>query len=109
MPKTLTSLSKTALAAAYIQALDDKDLGPDFTDPYGDMFLDDEGRAMGEQLIQLVPVTLKWVKYRNRYFDEVLLKQIRSGVKQVVELGGGFSTRFIRYQSEDVVFYEIDV
>jgi methyltransferase (TIGR00027 family) len=53
-----------------------------------------------------------WVLLRERYIDEVLCKAVQSGARQLLLLGAGFDTRFLRLPEISqchVDIYELDL
>jgi methyltransferase (TIGR00027 family) len=54
------------------------------------------------------PPSRDLVKIRTKYLDDMLEKQLRSNVRQIVILGAGLDTRAVRKHSAAVSYFEID-
>ncbi len=81
---------------------------PLFSDHITYIFLNDETETVADEIASDSPSTPFLVRYRTRYFDDLLLKKIESGIKQIAILGSGLDTRSLRFRLPDVVYYEID-
>jgi methyltransferase (TIGR00027 family) len=49
-----------------------------------------------------------WVAARTRFFDDMVLRAIATGVPQVVLLGAGYDGRALRFRTPGVTYFEVD-
>jgi methyltransferase (TIGR00027 family) len=49
-----------------------------------------------------------WLAARTRFFDDIVLAEIRDGATQVVLLGAGYDGRALRFRTPGVRFFEVD-
>lgn len=104
----IDKVGKTAFIIAAYRSWENRHPQPLFNDPFAEIFLDDSAKQQAEAIANIMPLTIQMVRYRVKYFDDVLSTHLESGLRQVVILGAGFDTRALRFQKELVRFFEID-
>ncbi|MEH1907748.1 MAG: SAM-dependent methyltransferase [Nostoc sp.] len=104
----INQISKTAFVTAQWRVEENDNVAPLFVDDIAKSFLNNETKIIADSAAQTFPLSKEMIKYRTKYFDDSLLNQINSGVKQIVILGAGIDTRSLRYNAKDIKFYEID-
>ena len=81
---------------------------PLFRDPYSEWFIHERGRAMADAICAAYPPVEATIRYRTRYFNQWLEREIARGIRQVVTLGAGMDMRPHLYATPGVTFYEVD-
>lgn len=104
----LKNVSGTAFIIAEFRAEENEAAIPLYRDEIVRLFLNDETKAIAEQVAQTFPAAKEMVKVRTKYFDDVLSEQISQGCQQIVILGAGLDTRAVRIPAEGVTYFEID-
>ena len=104
----IRDVSGTAFVVAEYRAEESKEPTPIYEDPVVGIFLSEASRRAAERVSSRFPAVKDMVKTRTRYFDDMLDRQIVSGIRQVVILGAGLDTRAVRKQSAGVRYFEID-
>jgi methyltransferase (TIGR00027 family) len=77
-------------------------------DPIVGLFLSDDSKRAAGRVTASFPPSRDLVRIRTKYLDDMLEKQLRSNVRQVVILGAGLDTRAVRKHSAAVRYFEID-
>jgi methyltransferase (TIGR00027 family) len=108
MSTTIDKISQTSVIIAYWRMRETEKPEPLFSDHLAHLFLDCAATETAQRVTSLSPSTEVLVQFRSRYFDEQILRQTATGVKQVVLLVAGLDTRAIRFGPPEVSFYEID-
>jgi len=104
----IDEVGKTAFIVACWRAQEAQRKNPIFTDPHARLFVNEEMSGVANDLSQVLPGGPAMVRYRTRFFNDSLAKQIASGKRQVIILGAGFDTRSLTSESKNVRFFEID-
>ena len=81
---------------------------PLFRDPYSEWFIHERGQAMADVICATYPPVEATIRYRTRYFNQWLEREIARGIRQVVTLGAGMDMRPHLYATPGVTFYEVD-
>jgi methyltransferase (TIGR00027 family) len=105
---TIENVSGTAFVVAEFRAEENTEPAPLYRDPIVGLFLNDDSRRAAGRVAASFPPTRDLVRIRTKYLDDMLEKQLRSNVRQVVILGAGLDTRAVRKHSADVRYFEID-
>ena len=105
---TIENVSGTAFVVAEFRAEENTEPAPLYTDPIVGLFLNDDSKRAAGRVAASFPPTRDLVRLRTRYLDDVLDRQLRSNVRQVVILGAGLDTRAVRKHSAAVNYFEID-
>jgi methyltransferase (TIGR00027 family) len=111
--------SAETLAALRAMVANESDLAVRCEDPLAKLFLGLKYRLVTgirpqpllKQIVHVAaPGTYCFTIVRTRHFDEILLSEIRAGIKQLVLLGAGYDSRAFRFQKElvDIRIFEID-
>ena len=101
---TIENVSGTAFVVAEFRAEENTQPAPLYTDPIVGLFLNDDSKRAAERVAASFPPTRDLVRIRTRYLDDMLDKQLRSNVRQVVILGAGLDTRAVRKHSAAVSY-----
>ena len=105
---TIENVSGTAFVVAEFRAEENTEPAPLYTDPIVGLFLNDDSKRAAGRVAASFPETRDLVRIRTKYLDDMLEKQLRSNVRQVVILGAGLDTRAVRKHSAAVSYFEID-
>ena len=81
---------------------------PLFADPYAEWFVHERGRAMADAICAAYPPVEATIRYRTRYFNGWLEREIARGTRQIVTLGAGMDMRPHLYATPGVTFFEVD-
>ncbi len=101
-------VSGTAFVVAEFRAEENAEPAPLYTDTIVGLFLNEDSKRAAKRVTDDFPLIKEPVKLRTKYFDDALVKQLRSHVRQVVILGSGLDTRAVRKAAAGVTYYEID-
>ena len=104
----INEIGATAFVIASIRALESEKSPPLFEDPYAQWFSNDWARSAAQQMDAAFPPSTTMIRFRTRYFNELVERGIASGISQVVLLGGGFDMRAHIFANPDVAFFEVD-
>ena len=102
------NVSGTAFVVAEFRADENSRVNPLYRDSVVSLFLSEESRQAAERVERNFPLAKDLVKIRTKYLDDMLVKQIRGHVRQVVILGAGLDTRAVRKPASGVMYFEID-
>lgn len=105
---TIQDVSGTAFVVAEFRAEENGAAAPLYHDPIVSMFLGDESRSAAARIATRFPAVKDMVKLRTRYLDDMLDRQLRANVRQVLILGAGLDTRAVRKRAPNVRYFEID-
>ena len=105
---SIETVSGTAFVVAEFRAEENNEMSPLYRDPVVGLFLDQDTRRAAARVAASFPPVKDLVKIRTRYFDDMLERQIVTGVEQVVVLGAGLDTRAARKPADGVTYFEID-
>src|SRR5215831_11436710 len=105
---TIENVSGTAFVVAEFRAEENTEPAPLYADPIVGLFLNDDSKRAAGRVAASFPPTRDLVRIRTKYLDDMLEKQLRSNVRQVVILGAGLDTRAVRKRSAAVSYFEID-
>ncbi len=67
-----------------------------FTDPYAQLFFDDEANSEAGQMFDQLPFFRPHIRVRTRYIDDTVRRALADGVRDIVLPGAGFDTRALR-------------
>lgn len=98
----------TAFVIASIRAMEGEKKKPLFDDQYAEWFSNDKSLAAAKQMDAIFTPSTTMVRFRTRYFDQLVKRSIDDGANQIVLLGGGFDMRAHRFSTPKVSFFEID-
>lgn len=104
----INEIGATAFIIAGIRALEDERDEPMFSDPYAELFLNEELRERAKQLTQVHFAVGDAIRLRTVAFNTVVENSIKQGVRQVVTLGSGFDMRHAIFATKRVQFFEVD-
>jgi methyltransferase (TIGR00027 family) len=104
----IESVSGTAFVVAEFRAEENDEVAPLYRDPIVEFFLDEDTRRAAGLVAAKFPPVKDLVRIRTKYLDDMLEKQILSGIRQVVILGAGLDTRAVRRPAPGVIYFEID-
>ena len=105
----LSFIQLTALMPAYGRSLESIRDQPMFADPFAAMFLQAASEHSDVTAGFPAPV-LEYFAVRTKFFDETLLKAVRSGCRQVVLLAAGLDARAFRLPwPEGTKVFEVDL
>ena len=104
----INDVGSTAFIIAAYHAEEEFNDNPLFASKYAKLFMTEDGQNKADEYSQLFPVGKKMIRYRIKFFDDIIHENIENGTKQVVILGSGFDMRACDYIDRDVVFYDID-
>ena len=117
--KSMTAISMMCWRGIAAQDPDPKTRNPDYLAVKIinlDLMLEYMGWTLDfESSVQSINQEKLWMFYyataRTKHIDSVLLKELESGVKQVVIMGAGYDTRAFRFYKEfpKVRFFEVDL
>jgi methyltransferase (TIGR00027 family) len=80
-----------------------------FADPFADELAGERGVAMMNRSERVGGGENRFIPVRVRWFDDAILAEVSTGVRQVVLLGAGFDTRPYRLDlPPDLDWYELD-
>jgi methyltransferase (TIGR00027 family) len=105
---TIENVSGTAFVVAEFRAEENTEPAPLYADPIVGLFLNDDSKRAAGRVAASFPPSRDLVRIRTKYLDDMLEKQLRSNVRQVVILGAGLDTRAVRKHSAAVSYFEID-
>ena len=105
---TIENVSGTAFVVAEFRAEENTEAAPLYADPIVGLFLNDDSKRAAGRVTASFPPSRDLVRIRTKYLDDMLDKQLRSNVRQVVILGAGLDTRAVRKHSAVVSYFEID-
>ena len=105
---TIENVSGTAFVVAEFRAEENTEPAPLYADPIVGLFLNDDSKRAAGRVAASFPPTRDLVRIRTQSLDDMLEKQLRSNVRQVVILGAGLDTRSVRKHSAAVSYFEID-
>ncbi len=105
---SINNVGSTALVTACLRAIAKKRDLKLFNDPYAEWFVNDEIRSKVQLFMTLFPESSETVCYRSYKMSEVVDREIKSGMKQIVLLGAGFDMRAEIFAGEGATFYEVD-
>ncbi len=108
MDSIYEKVGRTAFVIAEWRAEESESADPIFSDHLANIFLNTETQQAASDIAKASPSTKFLVRYRTRYFDDVILNRIQKGIKQFLILGSGLDTRPIRLNSDGVKFYEVE-
>ncbi|MBU8854952.1 class I SAM-dependent methyltransferase [Bacillus sp. FJAT-26377] len=108
MESIYEKVGRTAFVIAEWRAEESESASPLFSDHLANIFLNVDTSKNALAIAEDSPSTRFLVRYRTRYFDDLILQKIRQGIKQFVILGSGLDTRPIRLGAKGVTFYELD-
>ncbi len=98
----------TAFVVAEFRADENREAEPLYQDHIVELFLNEDTRAAAARVSTNFPSVKDLVRIRTKYLDDMLDKQLRLGVRQVVVLGAGLDTRAVRKPAAGVTYFEID-
>jgi methyltransferase (TIGR00027 family) len=104
----IENVSGTAFVVAEFRAEENAEPTPLYADPIVELFLNEDTKRAAARVAASFPPSRDLVRIRTKYLDDMLEKQLRSGVRQVVVLGAGLDTRAVRKRSASVSYFEID-
>src|SRR5262245_57261239 len=104
----IRNVSGTAFVVAEFRAHENGEPNPLYRDPVVTLFLTDETREAARRVAASFPPVKDLVRIRTKYLDDMLDRQLREDVRQVVILGAGLDTRAVRKPSVGVTYFEID-
>jgi methyltransferase (TIGR00027 family) len=104
----IRNVTGTAFVVAEFRAEENWEKAPLYQDPVVGLFLNEESRAAATRVATGFPPCKDMVRLRTKYLDDMLDRQLRSGVRQVVVLGAGLDTRAVRKPATGVTYFEID-
>jgi methyltransferase (TIGR00027 family) len=104
----IENVSGTAFVVAEFRAEENTEPAPLYTDPIVGLFLNDDSKRAAGRVAANFPPSRDLVRIRTKYLDDMLEKQLRLDVRQVVILGAGLDTRAVRKHSTGVSYFEID-
>jgi methyltransferase (TIGR00027 family) len=102
------NVTGTAFVVAEFRAEENWESTPLYHDPVVGLFLNQDTREAAARVAASFPHVKDLVRLRTKYLDDMLEKQIRSHVRQVVVLGAGLDTRAVRKRAAGVSYFEID-
>ena len=105
---TIENVSGTAFVVAEFRAEENTEPSPLYADPIVGLFLNDDTKQAAGRVASSFPPSRDLVRIRTKYLDDMLEKQLRANVRQVVILGAGLDTRAVRKRSAAVRYFEID-
>jgi methyltransferase (TIGR00027 family) len=105
---TIENVSGTAFVVAEFRAEENMESAPLYADPIVGLFLNDDSKRAAARVAASFPPSRDLVRIRTKYLDDMLEKQLRLNVRQVVILGAGLDTRAVRKHSAAVSYFEID-
>jgi methyltransferase (TIGR00027 family) len=105
---TIENVSGTAFVVAEFRAEENTEPAPLYVDPIVGLFLNDDSKRAAGRVAASFPPSRDLVRIRTKYLDDMLEKQLRSNVRQVVILGAGLDTRAVRKESAAARYFEID-
>jgi methyltransferase (TIGR00027 family) len=108
MSTTIRNVSGTAFVVAEFRADENSAVAPLYNDPIVSVFLSDESRSAATRIAARFPAVKDMVKVRTKYLDDMLDRQLRANVRQVLILGAGLDTRAVRKRAPNVRYFEID-
>ena len=104
----INKVGSTAFVIASIRHLESEKERPLFSDPFAEWFSNPLAEEAVKKMELAFTPSTSMIRFRTRYFDELIHSQIQKGVKQIVLLGGGFDMRAHRLNRAGVTFYEVD-
>ena len=104
----IKSVTGTAFVVAEFRAEENSEPAPLYQDSVVGLFLNDETREAAGRVSTSFPPAKDLVRIRTKYLDDMLDRQLKSGVRQVVILGAGLDTRAVRKPAAGVTYFEID-
>jgi len=105
---SINNIGSTALVTACLRAIGKKRDHKLFNDPYAQWFVNDEIRSKVQLFMTLFPESSETVCYRFYKLSEIVDREIKNGMRQIVSLGAGFDMRAEIFAGEDATFYEVD-
>jgi methyltransferase (TIGR00027 family) len=98
----------TAFVVAEFRAEENSEPVPLYQDSVVGLFLNQETREAAGRVSASFRSVKDLVRIRTKYLDDMLDKQLHSGIRQVVILGAGLDTRAVRKPAAGVTYFEID-
>lgn len=99
-------VSNTALITAAARAVGNNQDSPLVIDPYSELLAGEDGKKLLQEFGELFAL-LETI--RTKFFDDAVLEAVKSGKKQVVDLGAGLDTRPYRMDlPKDLLWFEVD-
>lgn len=108
MSTIIRNVSGTAFVVAEFRAEENDAAAPIYHDPIVRLFLGEESRAAAARMTARFSPVKEMVKVRTKYLDDMLDRQLRANVRQVLILGAGLDTRAARKRAPNVRYFEID-
>ena len=108
MPMDLSNVAATSSMNPCVRAKEADRAHPLFADPYAGWFVHEAGQRMADAICAAFPPVEATIRYRTRYFNRWLEREVARGTRQVVTLGAGMDMRPHLYTSPGVTFYEVD-
>ena len=108
MTVDINEIGTTAFVIACFRAMEKEHPQPLFEDPYAEWFVTDQAMGMARQLATAVPESTSMLRFRTRYFNRFVQREIAEGARQVVSLGAGLDMRAHIFAAPGVTHYEVD-
>ncbi len=108
MSSIYEKVGRTAFVIAQWRSEETEAADPLFSDHVANIFLNAETAVASQRIAEASPSTRFLVRYRTRYFDNEILRQIERGVTQFILLGSGLDTRPLRLGAPGVMFFEVE-
>ena len=104
----INNIGMTAFFIAYFRDAEGKRGDALFEDPYSGSFVPDEVKTYAQRFAELCPEFETLIRCRFLVFRDLVRREIDRGVKQVVSVGAGFEMCPAIFETEGVVFYDVD-
>jgi methyltransferase (TIGR00027 family) len=104
----INEVGSTAFIIAAYHAEEEHNDNPLFVSKYSKYFMTNEGLEKADDYSRLFPEGKKMIRYRIKFFNDIIKEHVKKGTKQIVILGSGFDMRACDYINQDVVFYDVD-
>ena len=108
MTVDINEVGTTAFVIACFRAMEKENPQPLFEDPYAEWFVTDQAMGMARQLATAVPESTSMLRFRTRYFNRFVQREIAEGARQIVSLGAGLDMRAHLFAAPNVTHYEVD-
>ena len=104
----INDIGMTAFFIAYFRDAEGKREDALFDDPYSGWFVPDAAKAHAQRFAELCPEFETLIRCRFLVFRDLVRSEIEKGVRQVVSVGAGFEMRPAIFETEGVVFFDVD-
>ena len=108
MTKAIDKIGATAFIIAVYRALEKNHPRKLFNDDYAQFFINQDTIKKAGDFASIIPEGKEMIRYRVRFFNDVINNYVADDVKQIVMLGCGFDMRSKEYEQEAVQFFDVD-